>query len=85
MTTRMDMRVSSLSSSLVSSFFRVSRPPNSASGSRAVAESLLRWSHFVSLGSFEDTASAGQSAGGSLVARQRKKRLRRQVFLAENL
>jgi hypothetical protein len=72
-----------LGGSLFSSFFRASRPPNSASGSRVAAESPLGWSHFISLGSSEDIVLAGQSAGGT--RRETEKRLRLQVLLAGNL
>lgn len=87
MTTSMDMRASSLSSSLFSSFFLASVPPNSASGSGATSESPL-WcsrehsSRFVSLKSFEDIALAGGRALGLPVVRRKEKRL--QLFLARN-
>jgi hypothetical protein len=69
MTKRMDMRASSLSNNLFSSFFRASLPPNSASGSRAVAGSLLRWSYSVPLGPSEDIARLARVWGRAYLSR----------------
>ena len=64
MTTRIDIRASSLSNRLLSSFLLASAPPNSASGSKGASGSLL-WcpkvcsSRFVFSRSFEDIPLAG--------------------------